>query len=288
MPTATHEALHRVFRESDDLFAEAVKRGLGVSVPVAVSAEPLDVNLTEIRPIERHSDTVLRVECESGATHEQFIVLIESQTEPDAERRMRWPYYVAYLHDKYECPVVLLVVCRKPATARWAEKAIEVGLPDLVSMVVTPTVLGPHNVAMITDQEEADHYLFLTMLSAFVHSSSERIGEILRVLAAALSTLEPQISHQLAEFVEGGLTGTPGLTLWKEIMATETYPYISELRRNGRLEGEARAVLKFLEARGIDVPAAPYERILDCKDSDTLDTWLIRATTITTIDELFV
>ncbi|MFC7479935.1 hypothetical protein ACFQX7_07655 [Luedemannella flava] len=46
-------------------------------------------------------------------------------------------------------------------------------------------------------------------------------------------------------------------------------------------------MLAVLEARGIDVPATARDRIADCTDLDQLDTWIRRAATATTADELF-
>ena len=48
----------------------------------------------------------------------------------------------------------------------------------------------------------------------------------------------------IAEFTEAGLgEDTMGRTIWRNLMATRTYPYVSELRSQGREEGrvEGRA-----------------------------------------------
>jgi hypothetical protein len=47
-------------------------------------------------------------------------------------------------------------------------------------------------------------------------------------------------------------------------------------------------VLLVLTARGIDVPDHVRTRITSCTDQTQLDTWLKRAATATSIDELFV
>ena len=39
--------------------------------------------------------------------------------------------YIAYLPDKSECPVVLLVVCNDAVTAEWARTRIAIGLGEL-------------------------------------------------------------------------------------------------------------------------------------------------------------
>jgi hypothetical protein len=77
----------------------------------------------------------------------------------------------------------------------------------------------------------------------------------------------------------------------EEPMATGTYEYQSDFARRyygqGRVEGEATALLGFLEARGIAVPDDAHKRITQCTDLEQFATWIRRAATISTIDELF-
>ena len=70
--------------------------------------------------------------------------------------------------------------------------------------------------------------------------------------------------------------------------------YRSELLREidaqgearGKALGEAQAVLTVLDARGVAVPEAVREQILASTDLTQLDTWLRRATTATTADDV--
>ncbi|MBB4931898.1 hypothetical protein F4561_002718 [Lipingzhangella halophila] len=55
----------------------------------------------------------------------------------------------------------------------------------------------------------------------------------------------------------------------------------------GLAEGEAASVLKILRARGVPVPEEARERIMGCSDLEQLDTWLKRALTATSTDDLF-
>jgi hypothetical protein len=57
-------------------------------------------------------------------------------------------------------------------------------------------------------------------------------------------------------------------------------------REEGRAEGEGRAVLTVFDARGIPVPETIRERILACTDLDQLETWLRRAATASTAEEV--
>jgi len=81
-------------------------------------------------------------------------------------------------------------------------------------------------------------------------------------------------------------------------MTTAVEEYRSELLRElaaqheqlgearGEARGEGRAVLTVLEARGVAVPAAVREQVLACTDLARLDTWLRRALTAATVDDV--
>ena len=54
----------------------------------------------------------------------------------------------------------------------------------------------------------------------------------------------------------------------------------------GQAMGEGHAVLTVLDARGVPVPDAIREQILACTDLTKLDTWLRRAVTAATADDV--
>jgi hypothetical protein len=54
----------------------------------------------------------------------------------------------------------------------------------------------------------------------------------------------------------------------------------------GKIKGEAEAILKFLQARGLDVSAAQRQEILRCRDRERLDRWLRRAALAASVDEV--
>ncbi len=59
-----------------------------------------------------------------------------------------------------------------------------------------------------------------------------------------------------------------------------------EGKAEGRAEGKAEAVLSVLEARGIAVNEDDRKRILGCSDLPTLERWLRRATTATSVRQI--
>ena len=69
-------------------------------------------------------------------------------------------------------------------------------------------------------------------------------------------------------------------------MTTTRRPYHSEFARRYYNQGEARAVLAILDARGVDVPEEVRVRITTCTDLDQLDTRVRRAITADKIQDL--
>ena len=303
MVTPQHEAMHRIFQRDRELFVRTMRHVFHEDVPVPREVSILDTDMTEARPHMRRGDSVLLAELLVEGKDDKYVVIVESQMRPDKEKGRRWPYYIAYLHDKYECPVILLVVCNDAVTAEWARTPIAIGLGELTSMIVFAWVVGPDNLSPIMDPVEAKEDVGLAVLAAITNSRSGRIGDILEALAEALDTIDTSTAGVLAELAEAGLADTDGLPIWRALMTTSTYPYVSHLRSQGRAEGRveglaegrvegraearAEAVVQVLAARQVEIPDADRERILACRDDDTLTAWLSKAAVIRGISELF-
>ncbi|MFG1707988.1 hypothetical protein ACFLIM_32745 [Nonomuraea sp. M3C6] len=97
-----------------------------------------------------------------------------------------------------------------------------------------------------------------------------------------------------------GIMSAPDIRhLMEEIMTSTDWPVYSPFAREhygrgleegqtkGEAKGEARSVLLVLAARGLDVPDDTRVRITACTDLDQLETWVTRAATAQTLDDLF-
>jgi hypothetical protein len=71
-------------------------------------------------------------------------------------------------------------------------------------------------------------------------------------------------------------------------LAAQGNPELQRREAEAEARGEARSILKFLQARGIVVSEAQRQEILGCHDLDRLDRWLARAAVASSTDELIL
>ncbi|WP_143591655.1 hypothetical protein [Thermoactinospora rubra] len=295
MVSPSHEALHRVFQADTTLVTCALDHLLGVTLPKIHAITRIDSDMTEHKALVRQADSVFLLETDKRP----HAVIVESQLKEDHKKPAAWAYYASYMQANYGTDPVLLVICRDLATAKWARQVHRLGLSDAPCLLLHPLVLGPDNVPVLDTLDAACANPSLAVLSSLVHSLGPQASDILGVLAPALATIDVETALDLSHVTEAGLEGTPALQIWRALMSAMTFPYQTELERQGeakglakgrvegRAEGEAIAVLRVLRRRGIPVPEDARQRIAACTDTAQLEQWLDRALEVDTIDELF-
>ncbi|HWB37931.1 MAG TPA: hypothetical protein VHA75_18090, partial [Rugosimonospora sp.] len=133
----------------------------------------------------------------------------------------------------------------------------------------------------------------LAVLAALCHGGEPEVDAMFPALARALRTLGPERAVLYHDIVLAGLP-VPARVRWETFMALPANQYRSEYFRTlateyeqiGEARGEAQAVLTVLDARGIAVPPAARERVVACTDLARLQTWVRRAATAATLDEV--
>lgn len=295
MVTSSHEASHRIFQDRPELLAPVFGL-LGVPLPTPTTVDVLTPDTTEIRPLERRVDSVLRVQPEAGGTG-GFLLAIEAQGRRDKAKPASWAYYLAYLGAKYDCPVLLLVTCQDQSTARWAAGPFHRGPEGWTqALAVHPLVLGPDNVPIITDLDQVARDLALAAFSAMTHGRDPEVAGILEALASALGSADGESFDYFYELLEIGLGDSPARMTWRKLMSMATYfpgrgTLVEETYLKGVAEGRVaervHMILFLLEQRGIVVPAEVRERITSCADLDCLEQWLKRACTVAEAADLF-
>ncbi|WP_437325947.1 hypothetical protein [Sorangium sp. So ce381] len=292
MPSVTHEALVELFKNRPTLAAEMLHDALGHPVPTFTEARVESSDLTEIVPSDRRADVVV-VLLAGEQQRRAMAIVVEVQLGVDADKPYVWPVYVSQTRARHRCPTGLLVVTINAAMARWSARPIDTGHPG---WTLTPLVLGPQGVPVVTDAEQAKAAPEVAVLSAMAHGQSEAAEAIGVAFFEAADELDEERRAVYGDLVLSSLNAAARRKL--EAMMKSGYQFQSEFARSyvakGREEGmregtlktKAQAVLVFLEARGLEVPVEVRERVLASTDLDELDRWIRRAAVISDAREL--
>jgi hypothetical protein len=178
---------------------------------------------------------------------------------------------------------------------RWASQAIPLG----PGFSFTPYVLGPSAVPTITDPAVAAADPELAVLSAMAHGQGD--PETAALIGLAATSAVGQLSDPdrvvlygdlilsaLSEAARKALQMIPqGYEFQSPIIRDSIQKGRTEGEATGEAKGQARSVLDVLEIRGLPVSPTQQEKILSCTETTVLTTWLKRAVTVTSADELF-
>jgi hypothetical protein len=192
---------------------------------------------------------------------------------------------------RYRCPFVVLVVTPDAATARWAAEPVDIG----GHITWRSLVVGPEGIPVITDPTAAAREPHLAVLSAVAHGRDDDIRTAVAIAAAAASgaaTLPEPLRILCFALIESSL-GDAARKAFEMLPQNERFmnelmsKLTSETERRSAAEGEAHALLRVLERRGIATSAEQRERVVACSDLAILEAWLDRAATTTTIEQVF-
>ncbi|WP_437492041.1 hypothetical protein WME75_16920 [Sorangium sp. So ce1014] len=286
MPSVTHEALVELFKNRPTLAAEMLQDALGQPIPAFTEARVESSDLTEIVPSDRRADVIV-VLLVGDQRRPAMAIVVEVQLGVDPDKSYVWPVYVVQTRARHRCPTRLLVVTIEAAMARWCSQPIDTGHPGLT---LTPLVLGPEGVPVVTDAEQAKAAPEVAVLSAMAHGQSAAAEAIGVAFLAAAAGLDEERRALYGDLVLSSLNAAARRIL--EAMMKSGYEFQSEFARSyvakGREEGmregalktKAHDVLAFLEARGLEVPADVRERVLASTDIAELDRWIRRAAVV--------
>ncbi|WP_437971181.1 hypothetical protein WMF04_18635 [Sorangium sp. So ce260] len=292
MPSVTHEALVELFKNRPTLAAEMLQDALSQPVPAFTEARVESSDLAEIVPSDRRADVVVVLQV-GDQQRPAMAIVVEVQLGVDPDKPYVWPVYVVQTRARHRCPTRLLVVTIDAAMARWCSRPIDTGHPGLT---LTPLVLGPAGVPVVTDAEQAKAAPEVAVLSAMTHGQSGAGQAIGVAFLAAAAGLDEARRALYTDVVLSSLNEAARRML--EAMMKSGYEFQSEFARSyvakgreegireGALKAKAHDVLAFLEARGLEVPADVRERVLASTDIAELDRWIRRAAVVSDAREL--
>jgi hypothetical protein len=286
MPSMLHEALLTLFRNRPELAPELLRDVLGIELPAYTEARIDSAELTDIVPAEYRADLVILL----VDGRPVLGIVVEVQLGKDPRKRFTWPVYAAGLRARLECDACVLVVTADDAVAAWAAEPVALG----GGSVFRPLVVGPRGVPVVSSPELAHGVPELAVLSAMAHGRGDVAiaVQIALTVAGATEGLDPDRRALYSDLVMAALSEAARKALQ---MLPSGYEFQYEPYRRLQLQGQAsraeskaEAVLEVLDARGVSVTDAQRERVLACTDLDALRTWVRRAATVTSADELFV
>src|ERR1700729_882203 len=293
MPSIEHEAAVQILH-ADPQLAAILLGSCGVPLPSGAIPVTADSNLSDRDPTDLRSDNVLIFEGIGG----KVAVIAEVQKDKrDAGRMRSWPAYVCNARAEHDCDAILLVLALSARAAQESARLIRTGHPgfDLVPLVRGPGTLphpghpvyGPQLTVLnilTGDLDLTNHAARMFALLAIAEAPAElREGytRIIRAVApeSARAALEElMMTHLKDDFVDGFLD---------QGRAEGRAQGVAQGVAQGMAQGEAHLLLRFMAARGLDIPEHIRARVAECADTARLEAWADRAATATSVDEIF-
>jgi hypothetical protein len=152
---------------------------------------------------------------------------------------------------------------------------------------ITPLPIGPGEVPVIGNLEEAMADPGLLMLSGWHHAEdSDETRELLvGLIVEVLQWLEAVDKEKARQYyrLAGAILPMPSKRRIKEMSATALQEFLAnEFYPEWTCEGRVQDILDVLETREIPVPDDVRAELLDCQDPRRLTVWLKRSVTAAT------
>jgi hypothetical protein len=283
MPSRIHELLVEMFHDRPALAAELLSNAVGIEISLYAEARLSTSVLTDVAPTEYRADAVVSLDLNDLP---MFAIVVEVQLRPDPHKRRTWPVYVTTLHARLGCPVALLAICPNQQVARYCSAPIAIGPPG---SRLTPIALGPSHIPTVTDLRTARENPELTVLSALSQGNNPDPTLAFTAFFTALDTFDRDRADLYYDLVLAVLPEAARKRL-EDLVITSPREYQSDFARRyygqGKAEGEANALLKILDRRGIEVSDDIRTRITECTDLAQLDRWIDEAATAEKIDDI--
>ncbi len=281
MPSVLHEVLVDLLRRSPHLLGELLGERVGDLLEGSIDFERAEPNFSQVPNID--ADLVLVVRGPRG--ERRCVLIIEVQLKIDERKHGSWPAYQADGHRRHGCPAYVVVIAIDPRVAAWATGTIDTG-----QTLFRPIVIGPRQIPVIDDLEGVG--VDLTLLSGLAHHDQPKAVEIGTVLWQALDQANEEhgdLYWDLFLRMVSQATRRALMLSYRNYQPQSEWgkQIYAEGQAEGRRAGEIKALWVLLEARGLSVRPAHEARVQACLDSSQFDTWLRRAATAQSIDEVF-
>jgi hypothetical protein len=144
-----------------------------------------------------------------------------------------------------------------------------------------------------------------TVFGVMTHARDEAVDAILGDVAKALEKADPTVRDEYAMAIWFALNSRSTGNDWRELMKAMNMDeelaaslhegsigevvreFEDKAKAEGKAEGNAEAVLRVVDKRGIALTAEQRERILGCADLEILNRWFDASLDATSADEIF-
>jgi hypothetical protein len=273
MVSFRHESVLELVRESPS-FAAELARLADASVPGFREARAVDPTLTQVVPIELHADSLIVL----AADRPVLGVIVESQLQRDERKLYTWPAYATVARSRHECPCVVVVVTPSASVAEWASASVDLGCGSFRALV-----LGPEQIPIITDVEEALISTDMTILSLLAHLDDDA-DTAARIADAACAMAQREDRNENKRALYFGLIAAALKNAKHEVLKMK----LSEMKfpPPNYVRGKAEGLLRILDRRSLAMNEVQRGRIDSCTDSAILDIWIDRAIFATSLEEV--
>ncbi|MEW1845962.1 hypothetical protein AB0392_49110 [Nonomuraea angiospora] len=286
-----------MFTDRPQLAVEVLRDLLGVELP-ATQLVRLEKSTFNTRPSDDiESDLVVVMGPPQTAAH---AIILEVQQDKSKDP-LQLARYAAALWLMLRCDVTVLLVCPDRGVAVHYAKPVDSGLSGYR---LQAQVLGPDDIPVITDPQEAVARPGLSIMAVMAHGRDRKVVE---AFAMALTELRDEHAAKYYEYAYSMSAPEVRRLLEEIIMTSTTWPVYSPFAREhygrgqeegkaegmaeGKAEGKAeeavRMLLLVLGARGFDIPDDLRTRISTCTDLAQLESWATHAVTAQSLEDLF-
>ena len=156
-------------------------------------------------------------------------------------------------------------------------------------------MLGPEQIPIITDPLQVAAQPDLATIGIMAHGQTREVAE---AFVNGIDQLKPEHAKQYDGYAKAIAPEAIQRILEETVKSSAELPLgfiateflergVARGRKEGEAKGEAKAILLMLSARGLTVSDEARERITTCEDLDQLETWVRRAATAETTEDLF-
>jgi hypothetical protein len=281
MPSTNHDGPIDVIRNNPSMTADLVRIVTPVSIPSQdkVRVELGSTDASNVVPDEFKADMVTVIR-DKVTGEPLLLVVVEPQGREDETKKFAWPAYLANLRAAHRCEsAVLIVICWKAAEAEKCRAAIAMGHPGYV---LVPIVMGPR------DGEELNGTTpWLTVLAGSMGAIDLESDAGRRTVLDAIRDTgsSTPVVRTLTAIILGVAPSPASRNAMEALMQAKEYK--NDFFDRAEAIGEAKALLKILGARGVELTSEQAEQIASCLDSQQLDRWLDNAATATSASDVF-